>query len=249
MYMDSPKFDKPGPNGIVWRYMNMMKFRWLMENGALYCRKINRLQDEFEGTIFESEFRKILDNIGAHPYVRSLGLSSEELRPRVENNGDILRDFVFVNCWNENEYESTLMWDRYTDETGGVAIRTNFDSLCKSLNVQKEYNANIGRIRYADPYGDSFEDDSRYNHCLMKRIDFACEKEVRVISMGKYIQDFKTTTGETSFTPDFISLPVDLTTLIGEIYIAPFADVDVIDEARSIAAQHGMEDCVVESSL
>ena len=47
-----------------------------------------------------------------------------------------LRRFTLVNCWHENQDESDAMWKLYSGVEDGIAIKTDFQSLSKSLPGQ-----------------------------------------------------------------------------------------------------------------
>lgn len=53
MARENPPFFKPPANALVrvWRYMDLKKFVWMLDNKALYFPRVTTMNDPYEGTI------------------------------------------------------------------------------------------------------------------------------------------------------------------------------------------------------
>lgn len=59
MHEQHPNFDAPSdPDISVWRYMNLAKFVSMLQGDALYFARPDRMTDEFEGSLSESNKSK-----------------------------------------------------------------------------------------------------------------------------------------------------------------------------------------------
>lgn len=57
-----PSFPQPEkPLTPVWRYMDFAKLVSLLQHGALYFPRLDRLADPFEGSLSRAEFERIRD--------------------------------------------------------------------------------------------------------------------------------------------------------------------------------------------
>ena len=244
-YADLSVVDKPEPTATLWRYMNMMKFLWMMETESLYARNTAKLEDEYEGSLPQSKFRRIVDIVKmklpleyvGNPYVEGCIL----LRSRD------LRNTAFVNCWNESEDESLLMWREYADISRGIAIKTDFCSLQTSLAQDEQLT--FGKIKYMDYDEVSYENVNRYNQLFLKQTLYSWEHEVRVMGLGNFQYYFQQNISQHMEVPESLYFNVELADLIHDIVMAPYADREFIQIIEAVATQHGMADRVTESSL
>ena len=153
----------------------------------------------------------------------------------------------FVNCWHENNDELLLMWREYSDISRGIAIKTNFASLCSSLICSD--GVTVGKIRYVEYCGESYEGIARYNHLLLKQKMYSWEQEVRLIGMGNFEHYFNSNVSHQLDIPDSLPFKVDLDKLVQNIVVAPYAKDDFVQIIETVASRHGMKDRVAKSSL
>jgi hypothetical protein len=113
-----------------------------------------------------------------------------------------------VLCWFESPFESVAMWDGYG--TGGVAIRTTFQALRNSLNIDPEH-LRIARMQYVrhDDYEFSGRGYSALAPLFLKRHEYAHEHEVRAIVLPS------------DESPSGVALPIDLPSLVDAIVVSP----------------------------
>ena len=163
--------------------------------------------------------------------------------------GDIiraLRRFTLINCWHWSDYESAAMWKLYSREHDGVAIKTDFKSLSESFTG--EASILIGTVSYVD-YDTAFiPENNTLSPFLHKRKSFEPEREVRAL-----IQKIPSQDGKSDLSQDVYEVgkyqPVDLSTLISEVVIAPFAEDWFPELIISVATRYGLQAPVRKSSL
>ena len=161
--------------------------------------------------------------------------------------------FTMINCWHESDYESEAMWRLYSGDKYGIAIRTNAKSLVNCF--VKRYPNALAKVQYI-PYNDAvmpIEGDTPF---LYKRINFADEREIRVI-MTEYVQYQEINGARNTVQIDFsrdvcdVGLYYDIAPeqLIHEIVLSPYATPWLLDLTRSVTKKYGLNVPVVPSTL
>ena len=137
------------------------------------------------------------------------------------------------------------MWKLYSSETEGIAIKTNVGSLLDSFGTN--YNWLPGRVKYIDydevtlpPTG------KRWLQFLQKRKSFEHEHEVRIV-----IQEFPDNYpfNQTPIYDAGNYYKVNLSILIHEVVIAPFAPQWLVELVQSIVTRYDLEVPVTQSTL
>ena len=160
------------------------------------------------------------------------------------------RKCTFINCWHQSQHESAAMWRLYARERGGLAIKTDFASLAESLVCVD--NIYIGEVTYLDYESASIKEDNAIAPFLFKRDSFEHEKEVRAIYW-----DITSYMAVGDSTPDSENRPrasgkyieVDVSRLIKEVLVAPYAEDWFIELAQSVARRFGLQVSVSKSKL
>src|SRR6202795_912682 len=122
----------------IWRFMELRKFRHLIETGTLYFRRADLFpDDETEG-------------LPPEDYFHVPGLNPLDIRDRREIDHHIgsiaqFRQGFYVNCWYLGGDDTAQMWQRCRDD--GVAISSRY-SLLKSALAELSNDAHLGLIRY-----------------------------------------------------------------------------------------------------
>lgn len=192
---------------MVWRYMDFWKFEALVRDQALYLRRLDLLQDEFEGRY---SLWQIDDaNIWLKEHGNDKQIDVE--RNRRERH----RRNFFVNCWSVCEYELELLWKGYTGSKAAIAIQSRVARLEHVCNQAVTYwPLDISAVTYVDhrrgthiDYADGFAPAVRKDHF------YGLDKELRVLHWPNC--------GDP---PDHVCLPVKgLWTLIERVVLAPGA--------------------------
>ncbi|MCU0909315.1 MAG: hypothetical protein MUF73_18230, partial [Rhodobacteraceae bacterium] len=115
---------------------------------------------------------------------------------------------LLVSCWHMNSAESEALWQIYCSPgSPGVAIRSDLDRLWTATGERS--GALIGKVHYRDFRREFSLGDDRI---FCKRSSLAHEREVRIVlpNDGKEVVD------------GFL-LPCDISSLISEVVISPYA--------------------------
>lgn len=244
-------YQKPLPDDMLWRFMDLAKFISLLKEKALYLTRIDQFSDPFECAIGLAEHKAKYDAyyidflkyaIATVPVEDKSYLTPEYIQENAERLfkelseiNKMRRTRIYVNCWHKNTVESEAMWNLYVkDLSQGIAIQTTYDRLYNAIG--RENMPVIGEVNYIDyTKGTVYMQDVEW----YKRKSFEHEKEVRIIQEKR------------DASPDClgISLPVDLDILIENIYVSPFAQSWFEDLANDILAKYGINKKVISSQL
>ena len=196
----------------------------LLETKSLYFSRADKFGDPFEGstTILNRLVNRIQISI------------PPEVIAQIEEMYNRIPRVTLVSCWHESDRESEVMWRLYSGETEGIAIKTSFSNLKNSLACKEEIIAK--RITYIDrkegiiPVFDIFE---RLFH---KRESFKHEKEVRLLLSKWLSKDGKVDVSQDVDVGKYCE--VDLSKLIQEIVVAPFAQNWFLELVKKVASRH-----------
>ena len=254
---DHPAFTQPlDENSKVWRYMSLDRFDNFVKNG-LYFAGINQLRamDSYEGkypNFVEQYWQHFVLNEDANKAANAVK-NFQMLRWFVEKCASRIR----INCWHLSEYESVAMWSIYA-KNKGVAIQTTYKKLAESISKVNigTYSPFVGLVRYVD-YNTkpTFSEDSiPYSNIYMpfmsKRIEYAYEKEVRILIDPIVLPDFVGQPGEKVSIQhpvfDDLFLPID-GSFIQQVVLSPMiSDADIV-RVRDLVNNHNI--LVIKSAL
>ena len=231
MYTEHPDYPTPPPEAVLWRYMDFTKSVSLLDRSALFFARADRLGDPFEGAY---------TNLNMHPEVQKLllkGIADAGIRQFFDYMKKS-RGFTLINCWYEGDFESEAMWRLYIEGKNGIALRTTFGSLSKSFTC--EDSVFIGRVTYTDYDKDIIPLRNALFPYFHKRKSFEHEHEVRAIATHHPPKDvFEVGTYH----------GVDLSILILEVVVAPYADDWFVELVQSVASRYGLGVPVRKSKL
>jgi hypothetical protein len=199
----------------IWRYMTFARFRSVIESKALFFARADQFDDWWEG-VQSPKGREIYLNL--HRLIDPGTFEETTLAMRR------MREFVVLNCWHANEYESDAMWRLYGPDGKSVAIRSTIGRLKLALAPAPE-PVLIGDVRYIDYDRQPFPGSDAMTPFFRKRMHFEHEREVRAVhwlcpgSDGFGMAVSPVTTG--------MYIETDLSVLIDRIYVAPRSTVDV----------------------
>tara|TARA_R110002049_G_scaffold1385_6_gene10885 strand:+ start:384 stop:887 length:504 start_codon:yes stop_codon:yes gene_type:complete len=138
-----------------------------------------------------------------------------------------------LNCWHINENQSDAMWKIFLDTKNGIAIKSTVGNIIESLR-ESEDNINISKVYYRDFNKVTFQElmlekknkmsiGRSINQFNYKRTSFEHEKELRLFHVDLPIPHvIKNGIPREPLTHKHID--IDISELINEIVIAPFAD-------------------------
>jgi len=187
----------------IWRYTSLAKLVNILRRGdesnlgELVFRRADLLDDEYEGTLPKehknywrdlwntvdpAEVRVEPEEVGAEAGSDDVDLlvkSTEVFHQR-------MRKLTYLNCWRQDEYESSSMWRAYTSPTDGVAIKSNMDDFISAFRSW-DHRLFIVEVEYKDfdsvetEFPDGFLDLTALSPYNIKRSQFKDEREVRAI--------------------------------------------------------------------
>ena len=206
MYKEHPSCKAPSDTAVkLWRYMDITKLLFILENESLYFPQIDHLDDPLEGFLNKAtvnKFRKLPDTLNASEKAEKeliIELNLKRFR--------LSRKVIYVSSWHMNNFESAAMWKLYLKSDEGIAIQSTYKRFSDSFK-KSEQEIFIGTVTYVDEDNDEIDWRNILNYALHKRKSYEHEKELRAL-----IMDNPEKGG--------ISVPVDLGTLIEKIYVAP----------------------------
>lgn len=228
----APRIEEPMESAVLWRYMDLPKFIALLQWNALYFSQASQLGDSFEGSYPVGNAMEIID-----------GPNNRYKNARIKR-----RDFYYINCWHLNENESAAMWNLYTSQSNGVAIRTTYSQLIDSIDITTLVDPIYAtKVKYIDYQRDSFEgprvDSDGFTAFLYKHISFSHEHEFRLITTNKiYGKD------DLIYFPPGIQIAVDTPKLIKDIIISPLAPSWFSDIVKAILVRYNYSPEIISPS-
>lgn len=207
--LEHPCFPQPTDKSIrAWRYLDLAKFIWLMENRKLYFSRLDLLNDPHEGTT-----PRLLAML-RDQQLREFG--GERLVAEIPDINRRSRKSLYVNCWHIGGTESEAMWRLYCQNDSGVAIQTTYQKLVES--VDSDPQCYIGAVTYINYETQGFPLNNLFYPVMHKRISFVHEQEVRLV---KTLPEFW---GQDALeSPSGISIAWLPETSIDSIYVNPYA--------------------------
>lgn len=200
MYQEHPAFNITKTVGLpLWRYMDFWKFLQLIDSSTIFFSSIEMMGDQHEGRIpkeiYDLKHQEDLDLQRPYPFAPAYKYTIEKLRKE-----------TLILSWTANATESFALWKMYAKEKLGIAIKTDFERLKRSLNNTEEV-IYVGEVNYYDPLNPKFDPSNTYYTFLNKHHYYSFESEVRCITTGSPKE-----------------IKIDLNELIEEVYISPFAE-------------------------
>jgi hypothetical protein len=205
-----PRFEEPKDREKVWRYMDFTKFMWLIDQSALYFARTDTFLDKWEG---------------AYPKQNSithLGLYKDNGQDRIINLRKRSGTFYYISCWHLSEYESAAMWDLYKKADVGIGVQSTYQRLRDSIKDDFLTDPmHFTKVKYIDYENERFEGPipelGALEPLFHKRKSYEHEKELRIITSNLLSDDSKKYVDS----PRGVSFPVDLQTLLQNVYISP----------------------------
>ena len=166
------------PDVRIWRYMNLRYFEDMLRTSTLYCARLDRFNDQLEGTRTQRSFERGMKNWIAR-YAAEHNMGIELSFPSALNVEDLSRSIsrqaVFASCWHKNKRQSPKMWRRYGHDA--VAIRSTVGRLLESTKSHEDqYIVHVQSVVYVDHALDESDEDEAF---IYKDSSYSHEREVR----------------------------------------------------------------------
>jgi hypothetical protein len=202
-------------NSTIWRDIDIGKYLDMITTQKLFFANPVNFEDPYELVL--PDYRK--NKKYAAKIDKLLGKFMNTPKYRKMKSENWLVDIVcsctfayysYVNCWHINEIESSAMWERYSKRNYGIAIKSKYGNLKKSLNNVRPKIV-FQPVRYFD-FDFDWKGRVDQKECLrVKRISFKEDRELRLIS----------TISNGSFTRYLNHPSKELNFLIGTIHKLP----------------------------
>jgi hypothetical protein len=232
-----PCFSPPKVNQTLWRYMDLTKLLSLLESEKLFFPRADQFEDPYEGSWSRAGVALMRDpatNGGLPPDAIDQVLKSSETQQKQ----------MFISCWFASECESAAMWKLYLQSPEGIAIRTDHDALCQTLEASP-LKARTSLVSYIDydktviPFGNLFFP------FLHKRLSFSHEHELRAVIWSKEDVNESQVASDASF----ITVNVVTNNLIKAIHVSPTAPKWFGELVEQLVKRYGLRCPVERSSL
>lgn len=221
--MDALQIDNElKPDTKLYRYIKLEAFISFVETKRIHMTNVNLWDDKWE---------VILSKI---PTVDSKGRPNSPLYS--------FHQYIFGQCWSLVQ-ESDAMWRIYSPSRTGIQIASSVDKFKLIGGFNRSY---LGKVVYFETISDLIKKASSpkspFDDALFKRIAFIHEREVRFLTHGDFLDQFKPKWTQ-------ISLPVDPSTFIESVTIDPRSDDWYVDTIARYCERIGLAVKPVKSSL
>lgn len=226
---------EPSSEAVIWRFLDLRKFRDLMANQELYFRRADLFDDQSEGLPPEQYVRRVL---GLDPYdIKDQRALNNHLGSLAQH-----REMYFISCWYLFNEEDLAIWEQYAHD--GVAVVSTYGRLKQTLaSIPDE--TYLGSVQY----GTSQLTD-RFNtmeFITTKQEKYANEREIRAMLMsGNLLDGNNRHIGFNNFphrTPldmnprhpcvhDCKRRRISLQELLQKVIISPWAEPDEVEEIK-----------------
>lgn len=244
----------------IWHYMDFSKFIYLLENESLYFRRIDKLDDKFEGHYSYNDLQKEIE------LYESFGQDQSKAEYFAEKHMDTIKErkyCTWINCWHINEEESYAMWKIYSGNNKGVAIQSTIDRLYKSKNEDNIDSFYLGKVVYGNHFKDNTP-EQLFGTVLFKNNPYIYENELRaIIKRNKFvlngenmiyhniheIREYNKNNkfpikilDEPDYFPDGIDVKVNLNLLIDKIFVSPDETLFLNDLVKAVCIKYNLNE-------
>jgi hypothetical protein len=246
---------EPTKDAVLWRFMDLRKFRDLMSSEELYFRRADLYPDKSEGLPPENYASRVL------------GLDPHDVsdRPALNNHLGSLaqdREAFYISCWYlyAQGLETLDMWATYGQD--GVAVCTRYDLLYSALDGLLEDHAHLGRVQYGTEHlTDRF---NGFEFITTKQLQYAPDCEVRAfitaydplatgnrhIDLNNYPHPHPLPINpRNSWVPDSKRRRINLRKLITDVVISPWAEADAVEEINLWVKHKGFPALAMRSEM
>ena len=238
----SPRYFEPEETTQLARYFDLTKFLSLLKDERLFFCRLDKLEDRFEGTLpiaSREDFRAYYQRLNSTNFLDKK-LTDEKIEEKIKSNLEFrekLKALNCVNCWNEFESESYALWKVYSDINQGIMVKSSFARLIRAFSETEE-KVFCSRIKYIDHEKDSIDIGNTMTPIVHKHRAYSYESEVRLIHEVKqngWVHDWENEPFENG-----VKIKVDLSELIEEIIISPFAPIWFKDLIEDILKRYSL---------
>lgn len=244
----------PDKNHSLVKYYDLTKFLSLLSTKSLFFCRLDKLEDRFEGLTTKGNRqarRNWYKNFNASgTTLLDRQMTEDEIEKKIDEYCAFEKRFKgvnLVNCWNMDDKESAALWKIYSDNGKGIMLKTDVNSLFKSLEKTAE-DIWATEVVYIDYQKEVMPDGNTFYPLYHKQQAYHYENELRLL------HEIKSGAG---FTYDWSKeriqegryLSVDLDILIHELVIGPYTPVWVADIIHETCGMFGLKKKISSSAL
>ena len=215
-------------------YMSVPRFESLITNKALYLRRLDLFQDQFEGKLPKANDFTISDF--AAQFMQQFPMAEKDIEAWKHFITVTLRTLTYIHCWFGSNTEDLSMWRDYADSGRGVCIRTTAHHLCAALTCPSHLGLELRRIAYTSEEEAIPEIMASLPAGRKQaRPKFIREREVRLIATVTeevWARGFDTSDGGP---PDHQLIPANLHVLFEAVYIGPQTSQEGAEKVECMA--------------
>jgi hypothetical protein len=224
---------EPSEDAVIWRFIDLRKFRDLMASEELYFRRADLLFDKTEELPLEQCTRRKLD-----PYDINDGVSSNNHSGFGAQN----REFYYVTCWQLYGGETLNMWEQSGPD--GVAVCSRYGLLKSAIDGLPD-EAHAGLVRYGTAHLENTFNALEF--ITAKQLQYSEEREVRA-----WLTSIESSAGGNwhselngfphpmaldvsprhSWVPECKRRRIDLRALLTDVVISPWAGWEAVEEIK-----------------
>jgi hypothetical protein len=224
---------EPTENAVIWRFLDLRKFRDLMASEELYFRSADLYPDESEGLPTEEYALRVF---GLNPY---------DINDRASLNNHLgslaqHRASYYVSCWYLFREETLDMWEQYGHD--GVAVCSHYELLKSALDGLLD-DAHLGLVRYGTGHLANTFDALEF--IFTKQMKYSPDQEVRAlitvydplatgnrhIGLDNSVHPAPLAVNPRhSWVPDCKRHRINLRALMTNVVISPWAEPDAVEE-------------------
>jgi hypothetical protein len=230
MFEEHPNLTPPvDPDVALWRYMDLARFMSLLESRALFFARADIMVDKCEGSMTTANVTRRPSQLG------------ENMVTQMANPFRLVRKVTYLSCWHVSNVESAAMWGLYQADGRGVAVRTTWRRLTKSLEEASQVIFG-GIVKYVDYDTAIIPEESALVPYCFKRQSFEHEHEARLLLWMLEDRNRESDNEDVelfSEKPPGFYIPVNLTELVTNVYVAPEAQDWFAELVGQIARRYG----------
>jgi hypothetical protein len=239
---------------VLFRYMSFEKYKSLLETRALFFCRADEFKDLNEGSITQIEDRYNRSPEKFHYEEKLFGKTGSVFdQENANKNADAMLELhkkvkraTTVNCWHMNSFESEVMWQEYSQNNDGIAVRSNVFRLKKSFDASIE-EIRISKVRYIDYSKDSWYDsddfpikeNNIFTPIIHKSKELVKEQELRIYHHDINREDLGY--WETQAFQKGELIKIDISTLVECVIFHPTASDEMKDKLKSVTKQYGFD--------
>ncbi len=237
----------------IWRYMDFTNFVSLLDKQALFFAMVCKFNDPQEGFYPEANVQLKFDSTSFQDPLSCEDFIEKERRWSLEESKQF-REWVAINCWHINDFESAAMWKLYLKSNQGIAIQSTYAGLKKGFRSATNRSADIVYIDVVNYINYDNEPItgpkwSIFETFLHKRKSYEHERELRAMILRPHNTKDNFPNSKTLKPYGGTYVSVCLEELIEKIYISPTAPEWLENLVTSVMNKYDLEKEVTKSSL